>query len=483
MVEQVANEIRQWNMIAPGDHVIAGVSGGADSICLCCVLADLTAELDFTLTVVHVEHGIRGAESVADAAFVQAFCQAHGIDCVIRAVDVPAYVAKHHIGEEEAARLLRYEMFRREAAKDPTCRIALAHHMEDNAETVLFQMVRGSGLDGMCGIRPVRREASGVMYIRPLLGCSRKQIEQELARRGQAYRTDATNADTAYSRNRIRHNILPELKEINAQAVLHLNRMAEQMSEIRDYMDAQLDAAYEAIVTADDAGLVIAAAPLEKLPHIMQTRLVHNALAKAAGARQDVQACHIDAVLELSGKQTGRSVDLPYGLVAQRSYDAIRIRKKAAQEPVCAVAETEVPAALLEELMETGEQREIPVAGTAEAHFAARIFQFDGNLSEIPQKMYTKWLDYDKIKFGFSIRTRRNQDYFVMDAEGHRKKLSDYFIDRKIPAEDRDATLLVADGSQILWIVGGRMGRGAQLEDTSRWILELTYEGGTKDGL
>ena len=355
--------------------------------------------------------------------------------------------------------------------------------MEDNAETLLFQMARGSGLDGVCGIRPVRGDASGVTYIRPLLTCSRRQIEEELERRGQAYRTDATNADTTYSRNRIRHNVLPELKEVNAQAVLHLNRMAEQMSEIRDYMDAQLAKAYDAIVHTEDAELVIAVTMLRELPHIMQTRLVHNALAQAAGARQDVQACHIEAVLELSGKQTGRSVDLPYGLVAQRGYDTIRIRKKAAQELTYVADETEVPAAFLEELMSSGEPGTIALMGMDEAHFAARIFRFDGNLSEIPQKMYTKWFDYDKIKFGFSIRTRRNQDYFVMDAEGHRKKLSDYFIDRKIPAEDRDAMLLVADGSQILWIVGGRMGRGAQLEDTSRWILELTYEGGTKDGL
>ena len=483
MVEQVANEIRQWNMIAPGDRVIAGVSGGADSICLCCVLADLAEPLGFTLTVVHVEHGIRGEKSVADAAFVQDFCKAHGIDCVIRPVDVPAYAKANHIGEEEAARLLRYEVFREEAAKDPACRIALAHHMEDNAETLLFQMARGSGLDGMCGIRPVRCDASGTVYIRPLLTCSRSQIEEELARRGQAYRTDATNADTAYSRNRIRHNVLPELKEVNAQAVLHLNRMAEQMREIRDYMDAQLAKEYEAIVTADDAGLMIAAAPLGKLVHIMQTRLVHNALAQAAGARQDMQACHIEAVLGLLDRQTGRSVDLPYGLTAQRGYDAIRIRKKDAYPKTGRETETVVSAALLEELMASGERKEIPLAGTDQGHFSARIFQFHGNLSEIPQKMYTKWFDYDKIKFGFSIRTRRNQDYFVMDAEGHRKKLSDYFINQKIPAGDRDATLLVADGAQILWIVGGRMGRGAQLEDTSRWILELTYEGGTRDGL
>ena len=310
MVEQVAKYIRQWNMIEPGDTVIAGVSGGADSVCLCCVLAELSVPMEFTLRVVHVEHGIRGEESFRDADFVQQFCGERGIACEVRSVDVPSYAREKRIGEEEAARFLRYDIFRKEAAKYLHSKIALAHHLEDNAETILFQMARGSGLDGMCGIRPVRNDAESVTYIRPLLGVSRCEIEQELKRRGQTYCMDATNENLEYSRNHIRHRILPELKKVNAQAVLHMNRMAEQMNEIRDYMDQQLADAYEKIVSREKADVVLHVERLRGLPHILQTRLVHNALAEAAGARQDLEAGHVEAVLGLMDKQSGRSVDL-----------------------------------------------------------------------------------------------------------------------------------------------------------------------------
>lgn len=482
MIEEVAAFIRQWNMISPGDCVIAGVSGGADSVCMCCVLADLSERFDFTLRVVHVEHGIRGGESVADAKFVQKFCAAKGIDCVIHPVDVPAYAREYRMGEEEAARFLRYEALKREAGKYPASRIALAHHMEDNAETMLFQMARGSGLDGLCGIRPVRSDGQNVTYIRPLLGCSRAQIEQELHVRDQDYCTDATNHELVYSRNRIRHKVLPQLCEVNAQAVMHLNRLAEQMNQVRDYMDIQLAQASDRIVVQEDEDTVIKVKPLLELPEIMRTRLIHHAVAQAAGARRDIQASHIFSVLELAQKQTGRSVNLPYQLTAERSYDVIWIRHRGDIQKPVADAETKITAEVLAEIAASKEKKY--VSGTdGAACFSMRVFKFEGDLSEIPQKIYTKWFDYDKIKFGFSIRTRRNQDYFVMDDKGHRKKLSDYFIDQKIPSKERDTTLLVADGSQILWVVGGRMGRGAQLERTSRMILELSYEGGTSDGL
>ena len=303
MVEQVAKYIRQWHMIEPGNLVIAGVSGGADSVCLCCVLAELSGRLDFTLRVVHVEHGIRGEESVRDAKFVENFCREQGIECVTYPVHVPEYARAQRIGEEEAARLLRYEVFRKEAAKFPGSRIALAHHMEDNAETLLFQMTRGSGIDGMCGIRPVRCDEDETTYIRPLLCVSRQEIELELERRGQLYCTDRTNANLAYSRNRIRHIVLPALKEINTRAVSHLNQTAERMGELRDYIDAQLAETWPRVALEESQSVVLSVTELKVLPHILQIRIVHRALALVAGAKRDIEAGHLESVLELMGRQ------------------------------------------------------------------------------------------------------------------------------------------------------------------------------------
>ena len=416
-----------------------------------------------------------------DAKFGEIFCREQGIECVTYPVHVPEYARAQRIGEEEAARLLRYEVFRKEAAKFPGSRIALAHHMEDNAETLLFQMTRGSGIDGMCGIRPVRCDEDETTYIRPLLCVSRQEIELELERRGQLYCTDRTNANLAYSRNRIRHIVLPALKEINTRAVSHLNQTAERMGELRDYIDAQLAETWPRVALEESQSVVLSVTELKVLPHILQIRIVHRALALVAGAKRDIEAGHLESVLELMGRQTGRCVDLPYEMKAQRSYDTIRIVRNMNPKEDAGI-EVRISEAMLSEMVTTGLSQCVTIEDT-DMRFLMRIFPFEGNLSEIPRKIYTKWFDYDKIKFGFSIRTRRNQDYFVMDAEGHRQKLADYFINQKIPAEERKHTLLVANGAEILWIVGGRMGRGAQLGNTSRMILELTYEGGTNDGL
>lgn len=239
MIVQVEKFMRKWNMVPEGGRVLVGVSGGADSVCLCLILYELSTKMNFSLEVIHVEHGIRGEESKNDAVFVEQLCKQRGIVCHIRNVDVPRYAKIHHLGEEEAARILRYQVFADAAGQDRNVRIALAHHMEDNAETMLFQLIRGSGLDGLCGMRPQRTGTNGEIYIRPFLQCSREQIEQFLEERGQGYCTDSTNANESYSRNRMRKRVLPELIQMNPQAVQHMQTAMEQLQQVRDYLEEE----------------------------------------------------------------------------------------------------------------------------------------------------------------------------------------------------------------------------------------------------
>lgn len=471
MVEQVAKYIRQWHMIEPGNLVIAGVSGGADSVCLCCVLAELSGRLDFTLRVVHVEHGIRGEESVRDAKFVENFCREQGIECVTYPVHVPEYARAQRIGEEEAARLLRYEVFRKEAAKFPGSRIALAHHMEDNAETLLFQMTRGSGIDGMCGIRPVRCDEDETTYIRPLLCVSRQEIELELERRGQLYCTDRTNANLAYSRNRIRHIVLPALKEINTRAVSHLNQTAERMGELRDYIDAQLAETWPRVALEESQSVVLSVTELKVLPHILQIRIVHRALALVAGAKRDIEAGHLESVLELMGRQTGRCVDLPYEMKAQRSYDTIRIVRNMNPKEDAGI-EVRISEAMLSEMVTTGLSQCVTIEDT-DMRFLMRIFPFEGNLSEIPRKIYTKWFDYDKITRSIVFRVREKGDYLTINKEMDRKSLKDYFINEKIPKEERKSFYVLAEGSHILWVPGYRISEYYKVSENTLHVLQV----------
>ena len=249
MIRRTKEYILENKMIKNHSTVLVALSGGADSVCLLLVLNEIKRqcanELDFALEAVHVEHGIRGAESREDARFASDLCERLNIPCHVHSVDVPQYAKSHGLGLEEAARILRYEAFEKEVArilryeafeeeagrypcetadasdqKQGNSRqavVAVAHHMEDNAETVLFQMLRGSGAKGLAGMHPVSVK-NGVTYIRPLLSATRAQIEEYLMENGQAFVTDATNTDTAYSRNKLRHDVFPLLLQENHSA-------------------------------------------------------------------------------------------------------------------------------------------------------------------------------------------------------------------------------------------------------------------------
>lgn len=464
MIVQVEKFMRKWNMVPEGGRVLVGVSGGADSVCLCLILYELSTKMNFSLEVIHVEHGIRGEESKNDAVFVEQFCKQKGIVCHIRNVDVPRYAKIHHLGEEEAARILRYQVFADAAGQDRNVRIALAHHMEDNAETMLFQLIRGSGLDGLCGMRPQRTGTNGEIYIRPFLQCSREQIEQFLEERGQGYCTDSTNANESYSRNRMRKRVLPELIQMNPQAVQHMQTAMEQLQQVRDYLEEETVSLEKKFISGEKEHVKLDTDGLAELSQAVRMRLIRKAVWKAAGACKDITAAHLQAVADLLEKQTGRYVKLPYGLTATRVYNVIEIMgKRKETEKICLPIDTD----RLPENLLAGEWK-----------FSFKKFLYDGNTDKIPRKMYTKWFDYDKIKNSPCVRTRRQGDYLTVNSEGGRKKLNRIFIDEKIPAEMRDRLPVVAVGSEILWIPGGRMNEKYKITSTTGRVLELHYQGG-----
>ena len=197
----VQKTVTQMHMIEKGDCVLIGVSGGADSVCLLLLLNELKESIGYSLEAVHVEHGIRGEESVHDERFVQALCEEKNIPLHIIRVDVPSYASENGVGLEEAARVLRYDAFAK-LARGKKAKVALAHHMDDNAETILFQMLRGSSINGLCGMQPIRIDEKGVVYIRPFLRIRRSEIERELNKRLQVYCVDSTNSQIRYSRLR-----------------------------------------------------------------------------------------------------------------------------------------------------------------------------------------------------------------------------------------------------------------------------------------
>lgn len=324
MIQEISEFCRTNNIIRPHETIIVGVSGGADSVCLLLVLRELQKELDFDIRVIHVEHGIRGEESRRDAGFVRELCARLGVDWEQVSVDVPAYAKAHGVGEEEGARILRYEAFER-AAHECDGSVALAHHMEDNAETIVFQMLRGSGLKGMCGMQPVRLQEDGVRYIRPLLAVSRRGIEDYLEKVNQTFCTDGTNADTTYSRNKLRQVVFPLLEEVNAQSVQHINNTANQLSMVWDYMDKQAEAAFGAVCRVNEAEGRAEAdiSGLKELHPAIRNQVLYRMLALVAGRRKDISGVHVEQILRLIEGQSGRGINLPYGVAAVREYDRL----------------------------------------------------------------------------------------------------------------------------------------------------------------
>lgn len=445
-------------MIQKGMHVCVGLSGGADSVCLFRILERLRHEMGFSMSAVHVEHGIRGAESLADMAFVKALASSFGITVGCYAYPVERLAKEQGLSVEEAGRQARREAFAKEAALyGKESRIALAHHADDQAETVLFHICRGSGIDGAAGIRPVRGK-----MIRPLLCVTREEIEAYLNAMGQAYRTDATNADISYSRNRIRRCVMPELARVNAQTVWHMNRFAEEAAELCAYMQEETERILNAHRSVSRDGEVrFALAGLALCAPVLKSRVMLQLIAEASGSRKDIARGHTMDLLSLAEGRTGRKIDLPYGLTAEKTHDALLFYKKSDQEE-----------AFLREVALDASGEPLAVPG---GKMRWRVFEWQKKDAEIPQKLYTKWFDYDKIKNRLHLRNRKPGDYFALDAGGGRQKLKDYWINEKVPQSKRSRILLLADGSHILWAVGGRISAYYKVTEQTKRVLEMQY--------
>lgn len=480
MKQKIRDYMEKHRMVEEGDHVLCGCSGGADSVALLLLLEELQPEMHFYLEAICVDHGIRGEESQRDADFVKELCREHGILHVIRKADVLDYVETFHIGLEEAARLRRYQEFasradelRREGFV--RVRLALAHHMEDNAETILFQMARGSGLQGMCGMAPVRM-MDKTAVIRPLLAVNRGEIEAFLADRGQSFCTDSTNADESYSRNRIRKRILPELLQINSQTVAHMNRMAEQLSDIRDYVEAQILAKEQELAVRQGKIWRIGIPELKAQPPAIRDGVIRNLIIRTAECRKDIAAAHVREVAELLEKQSGKRISLPYGTEAWIEYQELCLASMFPEETEDGIY-AEITGDMLKEWKKTGGSHEVPLAGSR-SFLRFEVRKWCGNMEEIAKKPYTKFIDYDMIKNGFLARRRSSGDYFVMDAQGRRKKLSDYMIDEKIPARMRDEQMLLAQGSAVVWIVDRRLAENYKVTKDTEYVLTAEHKGG-----
>nr|WP_296064785.1 tRNA lysidine(34) synthetase TilS [uncultured Mediterraneibacter sp.] len=479
--KKVEQYIEQYQMIGRGDRIVTGVSGGADSVCLLFVLCELRKKLGFEVIVCHVNHQLRAEAAEQDEAYVEELCRKLDVPFRIFHENVELIAKNGKKSLEEAGRIVRRNAFETVCRESGANKIATAHHKNDNAETVLLNLARGSGLQGMCGIRPVYGKR-----IRPLLCLTRKEIEEWLEEEQISYCTDETNEEDEYTRNRIRHKILPVMEqEINRQTVEHINSLSLQAEEIWEYLNLQTDAAWRQTVHPVDSveGLRIEETGYAELPGVLQSLLIRRCICEMAEAQKDIEAVHIEAVRGLFNRQVGKSRDLPYQLRAVRTYAGVEIGRRFEdkdwetnqktnqkkdqekdQEKECAgrqSVELRIPGETY--FPGTGQKVCCEICGREEAVSG----------KELPQKSYTKCFDYDIIKSGLCIRYRRPGDELVIDSRGKRQKLKSYFINEKVPKEERDRMLLIAEEEQIVWIPGMRMSAAYQIGDQTTKILKI----------
>ena len=337
MIDKVYRYMKSCHMIPPGRRILVAVSGGADSMCLLELLRKLQERAQLEIRVLHVHHGLReSAED--DLQYVAEYCKEAGIPFQAVRVDAAGYAAANGLSVEEAARHLRYEALEKAAKEWDTqadhseCRIAVAHHIEDQSETVLFNLVRGSRLTGLRGMLPVNGR-----IIRPLLCCSREEIESYLMEHGITWREDETNEDVRYSRNLIRKQVMPLLLSINKGAREHIMRAAEEAAEAESYLAGETERALErccaqgryskqaksGIETSDNKQaeeIVIHIPSLLEEPLLLQRRVVYAAIADASGRKKDLQDVHVQAVLELCRKQGNGRLDVAGGVHVRKVY-------------------------------------------------------------------------------------------------------------------------------------------------------------------
>jgi len=461
MLDKITAYIEKWNMLESNDNVIVGISGGADSVCLLFVLYKLKEVMHIDITGIHVNHGLREEAADRDEAFVRQFCSRLDIPCAVYRRDVGMIAKQRKQSEEEAGRDARREVFAEALKTYGGTRVALAHHKNDNAETMLMNLARGTGLRGLSGMKPLNGQ-----LIRPLLCVTRQEIERFLAKEDISYCDDVTNRSDLYTRNRIRNHVMPYLEDgVNLRAVEHIADTMERLRTVQEYLDDQADIWYRDCIRFQNQDIILVGKNFEAVPAALKPLILQRIMTESAGAGKDITARHLAAAGRLLEQQTGRRISLPYGMTAVRCYEGIRFSQ------ATAAGNKTGPVGL-------------PVNG--EVKVGSRLIRTKvkegGTVSAIScKKHYTKQFDYDIIKSNVSIRTREAGDYIVIDDQGNRQKLKAFFINNKVPREVRENILLIAEGSHVLWIIGMRQSKAYQINAYTKRILEIEIEEVTED--
>ncbi|MBA7593821.1 tRNA(Ile)-lysidine synthase [subsurface metagenome] len=465
--QRVLAFIGKQDLIQGPETLLVGVSGGPDSVCLLHVLHQLKGTLGLDLHVVHLNHMLRGAASDADARYVSLLAQRLGLGAAVEGRDVLAYKKEHRLSLEEAARQVRYDFFAQVAESLGARRIALGHTADDQVETILMHLVRGSGVAGLRGMQPItwwRVPASGgsLMVIRPLLEVAREETEAYCKAHALEPQSDFSNFSLDYTRNRFRYQLVPLLQSFNPNFKAALLRTARAAADEISFLEEQLSSVWDKVVTEQPHGLVIDTGAAAALHPALQQHLLRRAVEELLGDLSDIGATHIEKMVHALSKPAGKRLFLPRGLVFYTGYNTCVVTKGAFD--TCPFPPVE------------GEHRlDLPgetILPGWRVHSAIT--------SSVPQEAdssgFKAYLDLNGVGEEIFVRRRRAGDRFQPLGMEQPKKLQDFMVDAKIPREWRDCVPLVCSPKQILWVVGWRIDDRAKVTDSTKQILSIQFE-------
>ncbi len=441
--KKVRETVRKYSMLARGDIVLIGLSGGADSVSLLKALSGFfSEEFNLALHAIYIDHGLRPDETPGEIEFARRVCKLHNVGFHTEKINVLEYAEKERLGKQEAARGLRYELYDACAARLGAGKIALGHTADDQVETFFMRLLRGSGVKGLRGIPPLRRTRSKKTIIRPLIETSRSEIEVFLAGSSTGFVQDSSNMKDDYERNRIRHGLLPVVRQFNPNLNETILRTTQILAEEDRYFESRvLKALMKLLRVRTDEEAELYLVPLESMETALLRRILRMTIELVKGLR-GLDFGHIEEIIGLvKHGAPGDRLNLPHGIRAVRKYAALLITSR---PPVqMGTYGLECPGSVT--ISETG------------AVIKADVFFEKADVPENVDWRKMVVLDAEKTGVSLAVRGRRDGDFFYPLGFGGRKKLQDLFVDEKIPRDERGGVpVVVAPGGDIIWVAGLR---------------------------
>ena len=467
-LEQVYEFIKKYRMVNEGDKVLVAVSGGPDSVALLDILFCLRHKLGISLHVVHLDHMFRGEESLGDAVFVEDLAALYDLPVTVQHIDVPAYKKQSGLSSQPAARAVRYNFFGETAARKSAAKVALAHHADDQAETVLLHFLRGAGAAGLRGMLPVRDN----FYIRPMLCLRRQDIENYCNNKNLAWRIDSSNLKTDYRRNKIRMHLLPLLeKEYNNKLVPTLNRLGEICREEEDYLEFLTLTEYNKLTAFNRAGEIgFSLKKFHQIPLALQRRILRLAWREITGDCHDLGFEQVDKALDLLRNHAGSGrAELPRGVGVVKSYETFSVTtgKDEQTDQLAYSYEVMVPGQIYIAQINKTLCCEVLTGQAVDEKYR------DISLGRFKLPLNEALLDYDRVAFPLHVRGRQQGDVFSPLGLDGSMKLKKYFINQKVSLEDRDKTPLVVENGKIIWVGGMQIAESVKINKSTTSFLHL----------